>query len=102
MVVAHAVVAAEAGQEVIVLIDDSEGARMATKECARLDRLRASGRSVGTIKLVNTRTVLELQAGQLIADRGEMRTIYNQMRGLDDGLPPIEGTDLLTTKRWSR
>jgi len=102
MVVAHAVVAAEAGREVIVLIDDSGGARIATKECARLDRLRASGRSVGTIKLVDTRTVLELQAGRLIADRGEMRTIYNQMRGLDDGLPPIEGTGLLTSKRWSR
>ncbi len=46
MVIAHAVVAAEAGGSVLVLIDDGPGARMATDEIRRLDRLRRSGRAV--------------------------------------------------------
>jgi hypothetical protein len=30
-----------------------------------------------------------------------MRDTYRQLRGLDDGLPPIEKTDLLSPKLWS-
>jgi hypothetical protein len=40
MVVAHAVVAAEAGDTVTVLIDDGQGARLATAEINRLRRIR--------------------------------------------------------------
>ncbi|MFF5085300.1 hypothetical protein ACFY36_50370 [Actinoplanes sp. NPDC000266] len=40
MVIAHAVVAAEAGSDVIVLIDDGLGAQTAAGEIRRLDRLR--------------------------------------------------------------
>ena len=48
MVVAHAVVAAEAGETVTVLIDDGQGARVATAEIRRLRRLRAGGRDLGS------------------------------------------------------
>jgi hypothetical protein len=101
MVVAHAVVAAEAGAIVTVLIDDSEGARTATTEILRLNRLRTGGRPVGSIRLVSTLAILELAAGgPHIPDRGAMRTIYCRLRCLDDGLPPIERTNLLTSARW--
>jgi hypothetical protein len=59
MVIAHAVVAAEAGETVAVLIDDGPGARTATAEIGRLQRLHASGRTVGSIRLVSTLTVLD-------------------------------------------
>jgi hypothetical protein len=63
MVVAHAVVAAEEGAAVIVLMDEGAGSLVATSETRRLDRLRAQGRSVGSISLVSTLTVLERAAG---------------------------------------
>ncbi|GAB3433850.1 PIN domain-containing protein [Actinophytocola sediminis] len=102
MVIAHAVVAAEAGETVTVLIDDGAGARTATAEINRLQRLHASGRAVGAIRLVNTLTILARAAGgQHIPDRPTMRTIYTRLRGLDDGLPPIERTTLLGSPHWS-
>lgn len=102
MVIAHAVVAAESGETVIVLIDDGPGTRAATLEIKRLDRLRASGRAVGSIRLVSTLTVLERAAGgRHIPDRATMRAIYVRLRSLDDGLPPIETTNLLASARWS-
>jgi hypothetical protein len=102
MVIAHAVVAAEAGETVTVLIDDGPGTRTATAEISRLRRLHANGRAVGSIKLVSTLTVLERAAGgQHIPDKLAMRTIYARLRGLDDGLPPIEKTSLLDSPRWS-
>ncbi|GAA4916674.1 hypothetical protein [Streptomonospora salina] len=101
MVVAHAVVAAESGATVIVLIDDGQGARIADAEIRRLDRLRSSGRSVGRMGLVSTVTVLERAAGKHIADRAEMRSVYEQLRGIDDGLLPIDATGLLSRGLWS-
>lgn len=47
MVVAHAAVAAESGDDVIVLIDDGHGCRVAAAEARRLDRLRLTGRRGG-------------------------------------------------------
>ena len=96
MVVAHAAVAAEQGHGVTVLIDDGQGARLATAEVLRLDRLRAAGRAVGAIRLVNTRVVLERAAGgEYLPDRAAMRGLYERLRACDDGLPPIERTGLL-------
>lgn len=47
-------------------------------------------------------TVLERAAGGAhIPDKGEMRTIYERLRGLDDGLPPIEATRLLSSSCWA-
>jgi hypothetical protein len=62
MVIAHAVVAAEAGAHVVVLIDDGPGAEATTGEIRRLRRLRASGRAASSISLINTLTVLERAA----------------------------------------
>ncbi|WP_116200304.1 hypothetical protein [Amycolatopsis circi] len=102
MVVAHAVVAAESGHTVRVLIDDGQGARLAAAEAARLERLRSGGKPVGAVELVSTLTVLEVAAQKrLVADRGAMRDLYGRMRNLDDGLPPIDNTRLLSRKVWS-
>jgi hypothetical protein len=101
MVIAHAVVAAEAGATVTVLIDDGSGARIATSEMSRLQRLRSQGHVVGSIRLVSTLTVLERAAGsQHIPDKAAMRDIYQRLRGLDDGLPPVETTSLLSPTHW--
>jgi hypothetical protein len=54
MVIAHAVVAAEAGETVTILIDDGPGARTATAEINRLRRTQTTGRSIGSINLVST------------------------------------------------
>lgn len=102
MVIAHAVVAAESGNTVTVLIDDGAGARIATSEIYRLRRLRARGHAVGLVSLVSTLTVLERAAGgRHIPDRATMCWTYDRLRGLDDGLPPIGNTSLLSSARWS-
>lgn len=101
MVIAHAVAAAESGQTVTILMDDGLGSRMAAAEINRLERRRRDGMSVGSIKLASTLTVLENAAcGQHIPDKATMRAIYARLRCLDDGLPPIERTNLLTSARW--
>lgn len=101
MVIAHAVVTAESGQSVTVLMDDGPGATVATSEIHRLHRLLSSGRPVGSITLASTLTILARAAGtEHLPDRGAMRDTYRQLRGLDDGLPPIEKTDLLSPKLW--
>jgi hypothetical protein len=101
MVIAHAVVAAEAGNNVTVLIDDGEGARTATLEINRLNTLRATGQPLGSITLVNTVTVLQLAIiRKLIPDKAALRTIYQRMQAIDDGLPPIGSTDLLSPTLW--
>jgi hypothetical protein len=102
MVIAHAVLGAESGQAVSILIDDGPGARIATQEISRLERLRASGRPVGSITLASTLTVLERAAGtRHLPERAAMRDTYQRLRGLDDGLPPIEQTRLLSPALWS-
>lgn len=102
MVIAHAVVAAEAGDDVTILIDDGGGARAAAAEIRRLRRLSVNGEVVGTVRLINTLTVLQRAAGgEHLPGRSEMREVYSRLRRLDDGLPPIERTDLLGPKLWS-
>lgn len=56
MVIAHAVVAAESGQSVTILMDDGPGAATATSEIRRLRRLGSSGHPVGSITLASTLT----------------------------------------------
>ena len=102
MVIAHAVVAAESGATVTVLIDDGQGARIAASEIDRLKRLQAGGREVGSIRLVSTLTVLERAAGgKHIPDKATMRSVYEQLRRLDDGLLPIETTRLMSSAPWT-
>lgn len=101
MVIAHAVVAAEAGATVTVLIDDQAGAQIATSERERLQRRRESGHQVGDLKIANTQTVLARAAGtELLPDKASMRETYLRLRERDDGLPPIETTSLLTPNLW--
>jgi hypothetical protein len=101
MVIAHAVVAAEAGGTVTALIDDGQGARLATSEMRRLQRLGSSGRTVGTVRLVSSLTVLERAAGgKHIPDKAAMRATYMRLRELDDGLPPLETTRLMAPALW--
>lgn len=103
MVIAHAAVAAESGVDVIVLIDEGPGTRQAAQEARRLDRMRGGrGQAVGSIRLATTKTVLERGVQKrLIADRGELRRIYDALRALDDGLPPISHTGLLSGELWN-
>ncbi len=101
MVIAHAVAAAECGRTVTVLMDDGLGSRMAATEINRLVRRRRDGLPVGSVQLLNTPTVLEKAAGgPHVPDKAAMRAIYSRLRCLDDGLPPIERTSLLTSNRW--
>lgn len=101
MVIAHAVVAAESGEDAFVLIDDGDGCRTAASEARRLERLRHAGRGVGSIKLIHTTTVLERAAGgKYLPDKSALRALYRRLRTLDDGLPPIEQTKLLTLPFW--
>jgi hypothetical protein len=103
MVVAHAVVFAEAGADVTVIIDDGDGAHIATSESRRLVRRRRQGHDVGSLTLVSTLTVLERAAGgKYLADRAAMRATYKMLRERDDGLPPIENTALLSSELWRR
>jgi antitoxin (DNA-binding transcriptional repressor) of toxin-antitoxin stability system len=102
MVIAHAVVAAEAGEPVTILIDDGPGARLAGAEIRRLTRLQAADRKVGSISLISSLIVLERAAKtEHIPDKATMRATYEQLRGLDDGLPRIEETKLLSPVIWS-
>lgn len=101
MVIAHAVVAAEAGSDVIILIDERKGTESAAKEQRRLERHRAAGRTVGSIKMINTITVLKGAVPKgLIGGKSEMRIIYDKLRELDDGLPPIDVAGLLSPEIW--
>lgn len=101
MVVAHAVVAAGQGHHVTVMIDDGGGRRIAIAERRRLERLSAQGRQVGSIGLISTHAVLTNAAGFAeLPDKGAMRELYERLRTLDDGLPPIEGTRLLSSDLW--
>jgi hypothetical protein len=101
MVVAHSVVAAQAGQDVEILIDDGAGARMADNERRRLGRLRDQGHAVGSISIYSTISVL-MAAGKHrhIADKGQMRRVYEQLRACDDGLVHLRQTPLLSADVW--
>ena len=101
MVLAHAAVMVEAGTHVTVLIDDGPGQALAATEIRRYRALAAAHGSIGNYYLLSTPQVL-LRAIKTthIPDKAEMRKIYTRMRGLDDGLKPIERTTLLTDPRW--
>lgn len=103
MVIAHAAVRAEGGADVIVLIDEIEGTRLASAEAARLNRLRTQGRTVGSIAILNTSRVLERAAGSTyLPSRLAMKEIYKRLRACDDGLVEIRQTNLLSAQVWAR
>lgn len=103
MVIAHAVIAAEAGMSVTVVIDERRGAQLAAQEARRLARLREQGRQVGVITVVNTELILTRAAGgEHLPDRKAMRSLYARIRQLDDGLVAIEQTGLLAPTTWEK
>lgn len=103
MVVAHAAVRAESGEDVVVLIDDDGGRQIAAKESRRLERMKKNGQSVGSIQLLSTLTVLEIASIQgILPDKAALQKLYRRLRALDDGLVPIKNTGLLDLDCWSR
>ncbi|HZM81859.1 MAG TPA: hypothetical protein VFC19_39570, partial [Candidatus Limnocylindrales bacterium] len=90
------------GGAVTVLIDDGAGARLAMSEIGRLQRLRSTGHAVGSIRLASTLTVLGRAAGgEHLPDKAAMRDTYGRLRSLDDGLPPLEKTGLISPTVWA-
>lgn len=103
MVIAHAVVAAERGESVIVLIDDGAGRRMAGDQQRRLDRIRGANHTVGRLDLIGTISILKFAAGgEFIPDKSSMRKLYGCFRKLDDGLLPLADTDLMDLPCWRK
>lgn len=90
MVLAHASTYAQSGEEVFVLLDESDGRQRALAEQKWLQTNCAAG----TIQLWKTGQVLkeaEKHSGW-IRDNLSFRTVYNKMRQFDDGLPPLPKT----------
>lgn len=101
MVVIHAVRLAQEGRNVGVIIDDTEGAKLANNQRHRLDRLRQRGLTVGKLTVFGTHSILEqaVRVGH-ITDKAMMRKIYRQLRACDDGLVDIKQTHLLSADIW--
>lgn len=103
MVVLHAATMAAAGQDVIVLIDDQRGAQMARSAAQVVPTLAGPGAPHGRLLVTNTTEVLIRAAGtRHLPDRAKMRTVYNAMRGCDDGLVHLNQTSLLNATTWNR
>lgn len=104
MAISHAVMMAEQGLDIYVLIDDQGGRTMAQTQASRLARSRMhTGAQYGSIRLLSTEAVLRRAAGtRYIPGKKEMRTIYERFRALDDGLIPIENTQLLSPDHWDQ
>lgn len=101
MVVAHAVLLAEAGATVLVVIDDQGGVRLALKEMKRLQRMRAAGEQVGEIVKMGTVDVLRKAAvKRSVQDMHEMRALYARITGCCDGLPRFNDTGLTEHSLW--
>lgn len=95
MVVAHAVLLAEAGATVLVVIDDQGGVRLAHREMKRLQRMRAAGEPVGEIVVMGTVDVLrEAAEKRFVQDVHAMRILYAKITGCCDGLPPFNDSGL--------
>lgn len=101
MVLAHAAVLAENGTNVTILIDEGAGRLLAAQEAQRLRTLAAATPGVGALYLMSTGDVLRRAIRtEHLPDKNEMRKTYQRMRALDDGLMPIEKTDLLNDTHW--
>ena len=87
MVLTHASVFAQQGQDVYVLIDEGDGRGRALREIAWLQGRQAPGRLV----LWSTPQVLKQASVQDGWIKGGLtwEAVYRQMRRFDDGLPPL-------------
>jgi hypothetical protein len=88
MVIAHAMVRKDKGEDVYVVIDEHRGQKLASKF---------------GIKIIDTAWILSSAVKRgLIADRGEMRKTYDSLRQYDAGLVHIDQTGLLKKALWSQ
>lgn len=79
---------AQQGHDVIVLIDDGYGRKLAASEQHRLVRLTEENRAIGSLRLISTVTVLERAAGgEFLQTRAELRELYERLRTLDVNRP---------------
>lgn len=102
MVIAHAVVQAEQGRHVTMLIDDGDGHTLAALETARLERLRRSRPNLGTLRITSTVGILLAARGSAhLPDRASAKKVYAALSACDDGLGPIGKTGLLDPERWT-
>lgn len=90
MVLAHASVFAQQGQQVFVLIDERDGRRRARHEQAWLKRQNAPG----TLVLWSTPMMLREAGRQTDWIVGDLtaQAVYDRMRKFDDGFGPLDLT----------
>lgn len=88
MVLAHASVRAQEGQDAFVLMDDGDARRRAKLEVEWLERREAKGR----VRLWSTSQILREAATRpgWIAGGLTCDAVYAKMRTFDDGLPPLK------------
>ncbi len=87
MVMAHALVLRDQGLDVVVLIDEWRGQQLASRQ---------------SLRVMDTQSVLRSAARNgFVADRGQMRKVYAELRKYDDGLVDITQTDLLAKAVWT-
>ena len=97
LVIAHAAVRAEAGEDIAVLIQERNGTAMAHNEARRIEKLGGIGR----FRVWNTQTILLRAVGSTyLPDKATMKSVYESMLPLDAALPAISETDLLTAAVW--
>lgn len=88
MVIAHAMVRRDRGEQVFVVIDEYRGQLLAGKF---------------GITVLDTAWILSSAVKRgLIADRSEMRKIYDKLRQYDLGLVDISQTELLGKSLWKQ
>lgn len=88
MVIAHAMVRKDRGEVVFVVIDEYRGQQLASKF---------------GIEVIDTEWILSSAVKRgLIADRGEMKKIYDVLRQYDAGLVHITQTTLLQKSLWDQ
>ncbi|MEO7269471.1 MAG: hypothetical protein ABIW49_09745, partial [Knoellia sp.] len=90
------------GKDVTVIIDDGAGQQLASSTIDRIERARRANPTLGHVRLVDTAWILAAAVRvKAIPDRTTMKKVYQQLRGLDDGLMPIERTVLLSQSVWT-
>lgn len=98
LVIAHAAVRAEAGDDVAILIQERSGTAMAHNEALRIKKLGGAGR----LRVWDTQTILlRAVGGPHLPDQATMKAVYASMQSLDDALPPISTTNLLSAEIWA-
>ena len=100
MAIAHAVVLAEQGHDVAIVIQERDGSQAALREQARLKRL---GLPQGSLTVWSVADVVAFAVAAhcpTIPDQTSLIRIWQEMRAYDDALPEISETRLLDQQLW--